>query len=151
MVNVIRPNTGIHRIGGLIGSVDSFGVNGGIYNLMDALSSVDLSGPPGQVEYTTPGSYSWTVPVGVFEVSVLCIGGGGGGSQYSSNSSGAGGGGLGYINSYTVIPGDKIDIVVGAGGTRDTNTGTTVNGTDGGDSYFDTALVCKGGGGGAGT
>jgi len=44
------------------------------------LSGITLSGQPpptGAQAYTTPGTYSWTVPDGVTSVSVLCIGGGG--------------------------------------------------------------------------
>jgi len=41
---------------------------------------------PGQIEFTSPGSYSWTVPQGVTEISAVCIGGGGDGN-------GGGGGG----------------------------------------------------------
>ena len=69
--------------------------------------------PTGQQEYTTPGTYTWVCPPGVFEVSVVCIGGGGAGSgaQTSppggSTVSGGGGGGLGYKNNYTVTPGSS--------------------------------------------
>jgi hypothetical protein len=44
------------------------------------LSGVRIAGlppPTGAQAYTTPGTYSWTVPDGVTSVSVLCIGGGG--------------------------------------------------------------------------
>ena len=31
----------------------------------------------GQVEFTTPGTYQWEVPVGVTSICVVCVGGGG--------------------------------------------------------------------------
>lgn len=73
---------------------------------------------PGQVEYTTPGTYSWTVPTGVTSISILTVGAGGAGQQVLSNTgaSGGAGGGLAFTNNYTVTPGGTITIVVGAGG-----------------------------------
>ncbi len=37
-----------------------------------------------QVQYTTPGTYSWVAPAQVTSVSVVCVGGGGGGHSASS-------------------------------------------------------------------
>lgn len=74
---------------------------------------------PGQVAFTTPGTYSWTVPAGVTKVCVVCIGGGGGGGMiYGSSTSGAGGGGggLAYWNDLSVSPGQILTINVGNGG-----------------------------------
>ena len=96
---------------------------------------------PGQVAYTTPGTYSWTAPAGVYEVSVVAVGGGGGGAQANNASSGAGGGGLGWRSSIAVTPGSTYTVVVGAGG----NFGT--NGGAGGDSYFLSTNTVRGGGG----
>ena len=42
-------------------------------------SFVDLP-VQGQQAYTTPGTYSWTCPAGVYSVSAVCVGGGGGGA-----------------------------------------------------------------------
>ena len=53
---------------------------------------------PGQQTYTSPGSYSWTCPAGVFSVSVVCVGTGGI-SQPGAGAGGGGGGGLGYKNN----------------------------------------------------
>ena len=73
----------------------------------------------GQAEYITPGNYSWTCPAGVTSVCVVAVGGGGGGVSYPYGGShfmhGGAGGGLGYINNYTVIPGDNYALTVGAG------------------------------------
>ena len=54
----------------------------------------------GQEIYTSPGTYSWTCPVGVTSVSVVAVGGGGGGvgsngGVGSAYGSGAGGGQIG--------------------------------------------------------
>jgi hypothetical protein len=76
---------------------------------------------PGQVEYTTPGTYSWTAPEGVEYVSVVCIGGGGAGGAMCQNQTlpfrmaGGGGGGTGWKNNIPVTPGVSYTVVVGAG------------------------------------
>ena len=76
--------------------------------------------PGNVVDFTTPGTYSWTVPTSVTSLSVLCIGGGGGGgtSRQDDGSSGGGGGGGGGIKSGTfgVNPGQTVTVIVGAGG-----------------------------------
>ncbi len=67
-------------------------------------------------EFTTPGTYSWTVPNGVTSISVAGIGGGGAGSQKASGGTGGGGGQLKYANNISVTPGQVYTIVVGEGG-----------------------------------
>ncbi len=75
---------------------------------------------PGQVEFTTPGTYQWVVPDGVESISAVVVGGGGGGAcsrngtGYGSGS-GGGGGGLAY-NTFAVTPGETLDIIVGSVG-----------------------------------
>ena len=100
------------------------------------------------VVYGTPGSYSWTVPDGVYRIyaEVWAGGGGGGGASSGNQASGANGGG--YSAGWrTVSPGDVIPIVVGVGGTGGT---TGNNGTSGGSSSVGTAspISATGGGGG---
>lgn len=102
----------------------------------------------GEDVYTTPGTYSWTCPVGVTSVSVVAIGGGGGGGDpwynwpYTGDQSyGGGGGGLGWKNNISVTPGQTYTVVVGAGGFGSDNT------NQGGDSYFIDVNTVKGGGG----
>jgi hypothetical protein len=93
-------------------------------------------GPNGQQAYTTPGTYSWTCPAGVFSVSVVCVGGGGNGTLiYSGGATkiGGGGGGLGWKNNIPVNPGQTYTVVVG---------------DRSGDSYFIDGTTVKGGGGG---
>jgi hypothetical protein len=99
-------------------------------------------------EFTTPGTFSWTAPEGVNTVSVVAVGGGGGGGQTSDGSGGGGGGGLGWKRRVSVTPGEEYTVVVGAGGNRDTDTGTGNNATAGGTSYFINASLVSGVGGG---
>jgi len=82
----------------------------------------------GQVSYTSPGSYTFTVPEGIYEIfaQVWGAGGGGGGGGaggiYGSDAGGGGGGGGGggaggYIEGWIpVSPGQTLSITVGAGG-----------------------------------
>ena len=70
--------------------------------------------------YTTPGTYSYTVPAGVYSLSVTIVGGGGGGgtSTSSGDAHGASNGGSGgyYLNqTVAVTPGQTVSITVGAG------------------------------------
>jgi hypothetical protein len=107
----------------------------------------------GQVEYTTPGTYSWTAPAGVTSVSVVAVGGGGAGFSSSITSARAtgGGAGLGWKNNITVVPGQSYTVVVGLGGRQSSLGGSTTNGQD---SYFITAnsnAYATGKGGNSGT
>lgn len=120
----------------------------------------------GQVIYDVPGTYSWTCPAGVVEVSVVCIGGGGSGgagrTTYTvpryypvDNCSGGGGGGLGYRrfrqggSSYNqpLVPGNTYTVVVGKGGYSTTSQWAP---SSGGISYFKDLTTCSGWGGAAG-
>ena len=104
----------------------------------------------GQVQFTTPGTFSWTAPERVNSVSVLCIGGGGSGGAAYWAGGGGGGGGLGWKNNIAVIPGTSYTVVVGAGGVGiSANSGGL--GTSGGPSYFINTTTVQGLGGTAGT
>ena len=75
----------------------------------------------GNVAFTTPGTYRFTVPPGVTSLNVDLVagGGGGGGAMEVGNGDGGGGGGSGgYLSGSTlnVVPGEILTIVVGAGG-----------------------------------
>lgn len=99
-----------------------------------------------QISFTSPGTYSWTVPTGVTSVCVVAVGGGGGGrSTGGSGGSGGGGGGLGWKNNISVTPGQTYTVVVGQGG----NGGTSP--TAGTASYFIDTSTVRGGGGAAGS
>jgi len=88
----------------------------------------------GQINYTVPGSYTFTAPAGVTLVHVLCVGGGGGGVN---GTGGGGGGGLGWKNNIPVSEGLSYTVVVGTGG----------NGVDGSASFFINPSIVSGGGG----
>jgi len=78
-----------------------------------------LAAAPGQVAFTTAGTYSWTVPDKVTSVSIVTVGAGSGGSPATNNlwgGDGGPGGGLSYKNNISVTPGETLTIVVGAAG-----------------------------------
>ena len=91
-------------------------------------------GAPGMVEFewgcfaadfTTPGTGVWTVPPGVYLVRETVIGGGAGGSDFGGTFSIGGGGGGGAQRLRSVVPGQQISYVVGAGGAADQAGGTS--------------------------
>ena len=96
--------------------------------------------------------YTWTVPIGVTSVSIVCVGGGGGGMVYNNPNSntysyamnGGSGGALAWLNNFPVTPGSTINVQVGTPG-RDGfySTGSTA----GGDSYFSSTSIINAGGG----
>ena len=79
----------------------------------------------------TSGTYTFTVPAGVTQVSAVCIGGGGGGGGNNGVSgpgaSGGGGGGLAY-GTFTVTPGENLTVIVGSGGSAGTGSSNGSNG-----------------------
>lgn len=91
------------------------------------------------ITFSTPGTYSWTVPPGVTNICIEAWGGGGrGGSGLSNGQPGGGGGGGGYAyQCFTVIPGTTYNVIVGAGGTVGIGTG--------GSSSFGTLITVNGG------
>lgn len=86
--------------------------------------------------WTTPGSYSWTVPSDVGTIYVIGVagGGGGGGTNDVGDTGGGGGGGACLARMMSVDGGETLSIVVGEGGVQGTSGGTNENGVDGGDS-----------------
>ena len=89
-------------------------------------------------EYTSPGSYTWTVPAGVTKARVLVVGAGGSGTEGSIPIGGVGGKGGGIASAIVnVTPDDVINIVVGAV--------PSVFATQGGQSSFSDIIVCSGG------
>ena len=97
--------------------------------------------------YTTPGTYTITVPATAVSALVTIIGGGGGGGgQWGNgdNHAGGAGGSGGYYQNETinVTPGETLTIVVGAGGasaSANFNGGQYCTGTAGAGSYNGTA------------
>jgi hypothetical protein len=72
----------------------------------------------GAHNYTSGGTYTFTVPANVYSVSSVCIGGGGAGNRIADTTTsftfGGGGGGLAYKNNIAVTPGQTITITVAA-------------------------------------
>ncbi len=109
--------------------------------------------------FSTPGTFTWTCPVGITSVKVECWGGGGGGGAATNVAGrvGGGGGGGSYVtNTLTVVPGTTYNITVGAGGLTPSTSSTTCYGLPGGKSEFSgagiTTITASGGtGGGGGT
>lgn len=101
-----------------------------------------------QVEYTTPGVYSWLCPAGVTSVSVVAVGGGGGGGFGDAFGAGGAGGNLRYVNNIPVVPGVAYQVIVGAGGAVG---GAGQASRPGGTTIFGSNLVVASGGGGGGT
>ena len=111
----------------------------------------------GQIEWTAPGLYSWTCPLGVTQVSVVCIGAGGGGSNVGNNVTSftgraGGGGALAFANNVSVTPGTVYTVRVGAGGAgaiAPVPASTNHPGQDGGNSFFSDSVTtfCEAGGG----
>jgi autotransporter-associated beta strand protein len=98
---------------------------------------------------TTPGTYNWTAPCGVSEVTIELWGGGGAGGAATANPSGGGGGaGGGYVKrvNYPVSPGTSYVVRVGAGGTASNSS----NGNPGQSSFFisEATISAVGGNGG---
>ena len=113
----------------------------------------------GQVEYTTPGTYTFVAPQ-TTTYAVVCVGGGGGGAV-GDGGDGGGGGALSYVNGISLTAGQSYTVVVGAGGTgalgvaANGMVGNSTNlfangGIAGGNSYFINATACFAGGGAPG-
>lgn len=100
-------------------------------------------------EYTTPGTYTLTVPKNT-ACKLILVGGGGGGSASTSGFPGtwtAAGGSAGMVTGASTVDAGSYTIVVGEHGIGRTRSGGNQTGTDGGDS---TAFGNIAGGGGGG-
>lgn len=124
--------------------------SGSYYRLFSFLSG---SRKPTKVTLS-PGSTSYTVPSGVYLLTVTACGGGGGGGAGSTyyGSTGGGGGGSGpTVMNISVTPGQVIPLQIGSGG----NAGVAAysvggSGGQGGTTTFGTYITVAGGGGGSG-
>ncbi len=104
--------------------------------------------------YSTPGTYSFTVPYGVTTITVELWGGGGAGggatttTQIFTTTTSRGGGGGGGAYRKVVLSGltagTTYSLTVGAGGTAVLGD----DGNDGGNSIFNTVQIANGGKGG---
>ncbi len=117
-----------------------------LIGLMPSLSNGQTVTP-----YTTPGTYNFTVPDGVYAITVSAWGGGGaGGGVTTQDRAGGGGEGGSFVRgTITVTPGQIYTVIVGNGGTG----ADEVTGTSGQASYFATGATklfnAIGGAGGA--
>jgi len=102
---------------------------------------------PVVTSYTSTGSGTYSVPVGVSAMDVLLVAGGGSGGSGQYSLGGGGGGGLIYRPAFPVTPGGSVSYTVGGGGT-----GTATNGNKGSNGQNSTwgTLVTQGGGAGGG-
>lgn len=142
-----RPTgaAGMIRYNTTLFALEFWNTNTGAWEALPAASPfINPTTTTGQTAYTSPGTFSWTCPAGVFFVCVVAVGGGGGGSSGTVFGSGGGGGGIGWINNYAVTPGSSYAVTVGAAGAGGVNS----NGVAGGNSFFvNTSTVCGFGGG----
>lgn len=104
----------------------------------------------GRQVFTASGTF--TVPAGVRSINIHCTGGGGRGGNQSSNMSYSGGGGgyTSYKNGIAVSPGQQIPMTVGAGGFKDSASGSISGGTSSAGSYVSAAGGAASGNGGSG-
>lgn len=107
-----------------------------------SIGRIEQLSPVGEETFTTPGTYTFTVPEGVYSVCAVAIGASGGtaGSSFIS-ASGAGAGALAYENDIQVAPGQQIQVIVGDGGALAFNSSPG----DGGDSSFGPWVIAGGG------
>ena len=79
--------------------------------------NINFSAPPpqGQSLFSSPGTYTFTVPARVSTISAVAVGGGRGGSYIWSYGAG-GGGGTAWIAGLPVTPGETFTVGVGGGG-----------------------------------
>lgn len=147
------------KVGGTTGYIplcstsDSRATAGRVKEHTGTIWAIATSGAPAykKVTYSTPGTYTFTVPVGVTKLRVEVAGAGGssgGGTPYWEGDEsypvkgGKGGNGAKINTSISVTPSTNITIVVGAGGSAPKSQN---DGMDGGPSSI--AGVVAGGGG----
>ncbi|NTG00120.1 hypothetical protein G6L30_08300 [Agrobacterium rhizogenes] len=113
--------------------------------------------------YAVAGTYTFTVPAGVYKIYCISVGAGGGaggfgvgssGTPYPAGGGGAGGTALGWIN---VTPGQSITITIGAGGSGGAASASGSagsfgnNGSTGGTTSIASFMSATGGSGGGAT
>jgi hypothetical protein len=134
--------------------------NGAGSPVIAGVTNVGIDCVANTVGFTTPGTYTWTVPDGLTSISIVATGGGGGGGGMSGPNVGpAGGAGAVVTGTLSVTAGQVLDLVVGGGGGAGAN-GPSVSGGyyygagggGGGSSNVDagsnTQIIAGGGGGG---
>jgi hypothetical protein len=121
-------------------------------NIFGVVGSLLPAPTHGSQIYSTPGTYNFTVPVGITQITFFaCAGGGGGGGPYSAGSGGGGGGGGGvYMDIVAVSSGGIVSIVVGSGGLGAVGGGSGGGGGAGGNTSVGT-YTAHGGTSGSGS
>jgi hypothetical protein len=96
--------------------------NGTSSSIAADVTNIGINCVANTVSFTTPGSYTWTVPAGLTSISVVATGGGGGGGGLSGTIAGyAGGSGAIVTGTLSVTPGQVLNLVVGGGGQSGSN------------------------------
>ena len=145
------------KVGGTTGYIplctpsDSRATAGRVKEHTGTIWAIATSGTPAykKVNYSTPGSYTFTVPAGVtkLRVEVAGAGGSGGTSGYGDDGwshGGKGGNGAKVNSTFNVTPNSTISVIVGAGGSAPG--GFNRNGNAGGSSSV--GSISAGGGAG---
>lgn len=114
-------------------------------------SSITGASPgSGSQVWTTPGTYTWTVPSGVTRIRIVVGGAGGGGQGGSSTTGGTSGNSGGWVLQDVIVqPLENLTITVGAGGSGGSAGGGT--GSAGGTTTVTNGswtIQCTGGSGG---
>jgi len=148
-ISQVNAELGVGNVTTTMSSLRTFlGVPSGPIALSKAYGKSKVT--PINVVYSSPGSYSYTVPAGVYTLYCTGTGAGGGGGGLGPNPRGSnyypGGGGAGCIRyPLAVIPGQVINIVIGTGGAGQGSGGGTGSATT-----FAGVTLYGGNGGGAG-
>ena len=146
------------KLGGTTGYIplcatsDSRATAGRVKEHTGTILAIATSGIPAykKVTYSTPGSYTFTVPGGVTKLRVEVAGAGGSGGTSAMGDDGwahggKGGNGAKVNTTLTVTPNTSITVVVGAGGSAPG--GYNRNGNAGGSSSVGSISAAGGAGG----
>ncbi len=152
-ISLTADETYVDAIGGLVGEVD--GTNEGcIIQNCYSEGPITITLTAGALTDTTPTlsttnpniptSFNYPIPStpipNILE-SVECWGGGGGGGVNAEGEGGGGGGAYAKTTNIPIVPGQVYSTARGAGGSA---------GNAGGDTYFESLVIAKGGSGASG-
>jgi uncharacterized coiled-coil protein SlyX len=139
-------------LGASVTSLQSTSISQGqsLTSLSNTVTTLQASGVSsyGKQVWTTPGTYSFTVPNGISTVYLTGCGGGGGTSINGiAGRAGGGAGATALFQAVSVTPGQVISVTVGSGGSAATT--CLYSGVpSGGTTSFGSILSLPGGGGG---
>jgi len=126
----------------------------GLLSLLVILAAASThSAAQSQALFTTAvTNATWTVPAGVYSITVECWGGGGGGAGATSGGTlrgGGGGGGAYAMATRAVTPNQSVTYTVGAAGAGTTATTGGTGGTS--SATYSSTTICSAAGGTGGT